>query len=227
MLVNWTAEPIFFFTLICWRCLYILPTYFENSLNSSLYLDSIYIFSPLHYSQWQTHPYFLFNQKLFTITSPEELLQCSLTIEKELLLKQIRLNTTIILNTLYWQKLATYIPGRIGWTSAISISRRCFCPVINWFQLSYRIQTSTMSSQETINPFINWEIRAKLMPKKNNKVYDRFIVLSVCGPGGLCHKYACDSALLGTSVTETMGVSTEQLLCVFQHCSIRCNKENK
>ena len=65
------------------------------------------------------------------------------------------------------------------------------------------------------------------MPKKNNKVCDRFIVLSVCGPAELCHKYARDSALLGTSVTETMGVSTEQLLCVFQHCSIRCNKENK
>lgn len=55
------------------------------------------------------------------------------------------------------------------------------------------------------------------MPKKNNKVCDRFIVLSVCGPAELCHKYARDSALLGTSITETMGTSTAQLLCVFQH----------
>ena len=64
------------------------------------------------------------------------------------------------------------------------------------------------------------------MPKKNNKVCDRFIVLSVCGPVGLCHKYARDSAPLGTSVTETMGISTAKLLCVFQHCSICCNKGN-
>lgn len=112
-----------------------------------------------------------------------------------------------------------------AWISAVSFSRRCFGPVINWFQLSYIIQAFTILSQETTNPFTNQEVRAIVMPKEGIRVCNLVQCTLVYRLVGLCHMLL--RALCLKLPIETMGISPAQLLCVFRYCSIGCNKENK